>query len=253
MYDIKPLEEEWKKYHRKKRRPVYLFFFLLLGLLGGIFAFLNVKEFKIPNFSTQNSSKQSSDITTAKGGEVLLNDALYTLQVNKVEVIENIKPPVQMKVARNTVEPAPTLPIVDNIPVLEIIEKPKPRKKPKKVARKPKIIKDKPRKKMHLNIIESSSVSAYKDVEKRFYESRDTDDSLFLAKSYYRKGKYKKAEYWALQTNKVNSNIEESWIIFAQSKLKLGRRNEAISLLTNYLKRSNSNRIRSLLYKLKKN
>jgi len=111
----------------------------------------------------------------------------------------------------------------------------------------------KPRKKMHLNIVESSSVSAYKDVERRFYQSHDTDDSLFLAKSYFRKGNYNKSEFWALQTNKVNSNIEESWLIFAKSKVELGRTNEAIRILTNYVKRSHSSAANNLLNALKKN
>ena len=111
---------------------------------------------------------------------------------------------------------------------------------------------EEPRKKMHLDIIETTSVSAYKDVAKRFHQSHDTDDSLFLAKSYYRKGNYKKAEYWALQTNKVNDNIEESWLIFVSSKVKLGHKNEAIRILTTYIKRSNSAEARSLLYKIKK-
>ena len=105
---------------------------------------------------------------------------------------------------------------------------------------------------MHLNIVETSSVSAYKDVAKRFKQTHDTDDSLFLARSYYRKGNYKKAEYWSLQTNKINRNIEESWLIFAKSKVKLGRKNEAIDILTKYIKKSNSAEGKSLLNKIKK-
>ena len=249
MYDIKPLEEEWKKYHNHKRKPAYIFLFLAISVLAAIFTFLNLKDFEMPSFSMTNSDDKSIELKTMNKNSILLNDRLHTLQVKKEDIVENIKPPVQMEVMNKPMESVPTLPIVENIPIIEVLE----RKKPVKIYKKPKIKKDKPRKKIHLNIIESSSISAYKDVEKRFYESHDTDDSLFLAKSYYRKGKYKKAEYWALQTNKVNSSIEESWIIFAQSKIKLGHKNEAIDLLSKYLKRSNSNRIRNLLYKLKKN
>ena len=125
--------------------------------------------------------------------------------------------------------------IVEDIPIPENV----------KTIKEPKV-------KMHLNIIETTSLSAYKDVAKRFNQSHDTDDSLFLAKSYYRKGNYKKAEYWALQTNKVNENIEESWLIFAKSKVKLGRKNEAIRILTVYIKKSNSVEAKSLLDKIKK-
>ena len=41
--------------------------------------------------------------------------------------------------------------------------------------------------KMHLEIIESTSVTAYKDVEKRFLESHEIDDALFLAKAIIKK------------------------------------------------------------------
>ncbi len=106
------------------------------------------------------------------------------------------------------------------------------------------------RKKVHLEIIESTSVKAYKDVEDRFYQSEDINDALFLAKSYYRNGNYKKSEYWALQANRLDETIEESLLIFVKSKVKLGSKNEAISILTSYLKKSNSREAKKLLYQI---
>jgi tetratricopeptide (TPR) repeat protein len=101
--------------------------------------------------------------------------------------------------------------------------------------------------------METSSVTAYKDVEKRFSQSHDIDDALFLARSYYKKGNYKKAEHWALETNKVDPNMEESILIFVKSKIKLGRKNEAISILKSYLKRSNSQEAINLLHHIENN
>ncbi len=107
------------------------------------------------------------------------------------------------------------------------------------------------RKKIHIDIVETSSVTAYNDVEKRFLKSHDIDDALFLANSYYNKGNYKKAEYWALQTNKLDENIEESVLIFVKSKIKLGRNNEGISILKSYIERSDSEEAKKLLYQIK--
>ncbi len=251
MYDIKPLEEEWKKYKNKKRRPYYILAALLTIALIAMLAFMNKKEFTLPQMPsfTLNSEEEPA---LEPSSNILLDDSLTALQVKKTEIIEEIKPTVRLQAEENIETAVPTLPVVEDIPVLEEV---KPKKNVKKVYSKPvkkqrKV--EKPRKKMHLNIIESSSVSAYKDVEKRFYESHDTDDSLFLAKSYFRKGKYKKAEYWALQTNKVNQHIEDSWLIYAKAKVKLGRKNEAIRVLTNYVKMSHSQRAKNLLNKLKK-
>jgi len=252
MYDIKPLEEEWKQYKKNKKKPYFIFLIGLVLSLVSIVAFVNYKNLDIPRLSTVNSIEDLK-IKVKKESSVLLDDALLIVQVKEQEITENIKPIVKLAVEKTKVieNNIPTLPVVDDIPVLE------DKSKRKVVRKKPNIIKvsrqnvEKPRKKMHLNIIESSSVSAYKDVEKRFYKSHDTDDSLFLAKSYFRKGNYKKAEHWSLQTNKVNSNIEESWIIFAKSKVKLGQKDEAIGILTNYAKRTNSISARNLLYQLK--
>ncbi len=247
MYDIKPLEDEWTKYNNKKRKPIYVGVLLFAGMVVAVLTFYNLKEFSLPDFTINQSVV--SDIDTSN--RVLLEGKLTTLEINEPEVIENIKPPVEINVEKKIEESIPTLPIVENIPILEEVKKKKNTIIAYKKPISKKIQSDAPRKKMHLNIIESSSVSAYKDVEKRFYESHDSDDSLFLAKSYFRKGNYKKAEYWALQTNKVNKYIDESWLIFAKAKVKLGRKNEAIRLLTDYVKMSDSSEAKNLLLKLK--
>jgi hypothetical protein len=247
MYDIKPLEEEWKKYQKNKRKPYVLaifgiIVFLLLGLV-----FFKYRSFSFVNTLTSDK-KNSIRTDEMTQSTIILDEPLSKIQVRNIEKTEKIKPTVNMNISKE--ETIPTLPVVDDIPILE--EKPV-RKKPKYTRPIIRTIAKKPRKKMHLNIIESSSVSAYKDVERRFMQSHDTDDSLFLAKSYFRKGNYKKSEYWSLQTNKVNSHIEESWIIFAKSKIKLGHINEAIQVLKSYIKRSNSIKAKELLYRLKKN
>ncbi len=230
MYDIKPLEEEWKKYKKKKRRPWFVLIFSILIILLVSLTFLNYKEIDFIQFY----DKSKVESITNKSTTLLIDKALTTLELkktreNKVQQITELEAMTVMSNENGSIE------IVEDLPLSEDHG----------------TIKE-PRKKMHLDIIETTSISAYKDVAKRFHQSHDTDDSLFLAKSYYRKGNYKKAEYWALQTNKVNGNIEESWLIFAKSKMKLGRKNEAINVLTTFIKRSNSSEAKSLLYKIKK-
>ena len=244
MYDIKPLEETWKKYNKKRRRPWYILSIIGLLLIVTPFLFLKYNIIDLLKFNNDNSNVITIPVEK-KSDPVLINSALTKLATKKKKEkifteITDIKP--------NTVT------VEDNNPMDEekIIHTSTVKKIKKPIIKaKPKIVK-KSRKKMHLNIIKTTSVSAYKDVAKRFHESHDTDDSLFLAKSYYRKGNYKKAEHWALETNKVNGNIEESWLIYAKTKVKLGRRNEAIRVLMSYVKRSNSSRAKNLLYKIKK-
>jgi predicted Zn-dependent protease len=91
-----------------------------------------------------------------------------------------------------------------------------------------------------------------KSVEKSFAKSRSYRDSLYLANAYYKKGNYSKAQKWALITNDLNSKIEESWLIFAKSKAKMGHRKEAEHVLSSYISKTNSSKAKIVLKKIKK-
>jgi len=232
MYDLKPLEEEWERYHKKKKLPLYVGTFIgTLFIVGAMFT-LYYDTFSDKVIEKNIHKIENNDSVIIKGTVEITNNTSKQVVIKEVEntiieeEVEN-KKPIEM--------------IVDNIPILE--------EERKEIIKE--VENNKPRKKIHLNIIESSSLDAYKDVEKRFFKSGDVDESLFLAKAYYNKGKYKKSEFWALQTNKINSTIDESWIIFAQSKVKLGHKNEAISILRNYIKRTGSDLAKNSLLKIK--
>ena len=107
--------------------------------------------------------------------------------------------------------------------------------------------------KTQLNIIDTSSVVAYEDVEKRFSQSHDIDDALFLANGYFKRGNYVKSAYWALETNKLDADVEESIFIFVESKIKSGQVNEGISILRKYIKQSNSEEAKKLLFRIENN
>jgi len=209
MYDIKPLEEEWRKYHHRKHLSVYAGLLAFFLIASAIVWFLTREKAPIAHVVKESNVSKEVDAT-----------------VKKTILKENpkIEKPVDV--------------IVENIPMLENKEEQ---------------ILDKPHKKIKLNIIDASSVDAYKDVEKRFHMSRNIEDSLFLAKTYFRKGNYKKSEYWALQTNKLDSTIDESWIVFVKSKFKTGHKNEAINILKKYIKRTGSEQAISVLNTIKKN
>jgi len=238
MYDIKLLENEWKKYRKKKLKPWLLMGVGLIVLAMAGFFFLSNNKIDFSRFDTsfmmasnsassevENTDKTNSEIKS----NVLINNALNTLEIEKI---------VPDKV--NTVVKDSTNSFVD-IPILDGKQENSVR------------YGQKGRAKVHLDIVESTSVTAYKDVEERFAKSHEIDDSLFLARSYYKKGNYDKSEYWALETNKIDPNIEESILLFVKSKVKLGRKNEAISILKSYLKKSNSQEARNLLYRIENN
>jgi len=236
MYDIKPLEEEWQKYRKKKRRPLYMILMVLLLLVaaGALVKYKNIPLFVMDKNETLSSS-------TIKASDVLIDKSITELEVKKeLSALE----------ANETAEEKPgVITTSDNNPMdpgdVFIDEEVKHKKNAILTPKRKKV-------KLHIEMIDAQTPAAYKEVEKRFSVSPNPDDSLFLAKAYYKKSKYRKAAHWALQTNKLNGDIEESWLIFARSKAKTGHKNEAIRVLKEYAKRSNSVAAKKLLKKLKK-
>jgi len=81
----------------------------------------------------------------------------------------------------------------------------------------------------------------------RFKKNNNPALSLFVAKKYYELKDYNQAYNYALITNKINKDIESSWIIFAKSLMKMGKKDKAISTLKKYIKQSHSNTAQVLL------
>ena len=85
------------------------------------------------------------------------------------------------------------------------------------------------------------------DVINRFRTNKNPALSLFLARRYYDLADYANAYEYALRTNELDSNIEESWLIFAKSMVKLGKKEQALSTLKSYVKYSSSSRAQALI------
>jgi len=240
MYDMKPLEEEWLKYQTKKRKPWYLFFIFLILSLILIFLFINKSDIKLNRFSkffntiSMFNEEKLSSLEKDDAQFTLINTALTRLEIDKLHETPSLKD--------DTSNVATSTDLLVDIPILD-------EQNEKLISKNDDIH----RKKVYLDIIETTSLSAYEDVEKRFHQSHDIDDALFLAKSYYKKGNYSKAEQWAFEANKLDANLEDSFLVFVKSKMKLGQKNEVISILNQYLKHNNSENVRALLNKIENN
>ncbi len=237
MYDIKPLEEEWERYNKKRKRPLYIFMFIAL-LAIGIGTALKYSDL-LPLNMDKNSSK-----VKIQASDVLIDNKISKLEMHRKKVTDVAIPVNEIK------------PVVDNNPMDPgdvFVDKDENMGKTVKSVKRPIAAEEpKSRKKIHFEMIDANTPSAYKEIESRFAFAPDTDDALFLARIYYKNGNYRKAAHWALETNKLNGDIEESWLIFARSKVKTGQKNEAIRVLTQYTKKSNSTEAKKLLKKLKK-
>ncbi|MDD2451606.1 MAG: CDC27 family protein [Sulfurovum sp.] len=240
MYDIDRLEKQWSRYNKKRKRPLYISLFLLtlgIALAAGVYLNDTLRDSLIALLQ-----KDSRHQTVAAAEKLPPSEANVSVENEPMKSEEKANiPKVVIEVEPNPYDVASKEPVLEPVESLERVpeaksDSPKP---------------ESAHKKMHLDILDTSSVTAYKDVESRFYQTHDTDDSLFLARSYFNRGEYKKAEYWALQTNKVDNSIEESWLLFAHAKAKLGQKQDAIKVLKSYIIKTNSIEAKRLLEQIK--
>jgi len=262
MYDIPELERKWRKYKRNQIKKPLLYGLGALILIGGIGIiattyFSNVKENEIlkhvqrANNTQQSSGAQKSAIIITKTPitSQQTNTTLQTTTQTRQNPLIGAQPTVQTPPQQQSTEGIdlsnakivePKLP-KDDIRVIGFDNQEKKKVKadfngiviPQKSAQ---------------EIQEQEKIA---EREERFKSTQDPQDSLYIAKYYYKKGDYKKAETWAINTNNIDGDIEESWIIFAKARAKQGFRVDAIKVLQSYYDETKSPRAKELLDKLR--
>lgn len=85
-----------------------------------------------------------------------------------------------------------------------------------------------------------------------FQKSEEYEPALNLAKHFFGKEMFEKAVYWAKIASRKQPFQDRPWILFAQSKVRLGKVNEAINSLELYLQYYSSADVQVLLEKIKK-
>lgn len=98
-----------------------------------------------------------------------------------------------------------------------------------------------------IDITRKDSQEDIEAVIRRFNKNNNPALSLFVAKKYYEMGDYHNAYNYALITNNINSQIESSWLIFAKSLVKMGKKELAARTLQEYIQNSHSKSASRLL------
>lgn len=102
-----------------------------------------------------------------------------------------------------------------------------------------------------VNIERKNTQQDIYEIIKRFKKNNNPVLSLFIAKKYYELKNYKQAYNYALITNEINKDIDESWIIFTRSLVKLGKKDAAINILNQYIEHSHSNSAKILIKEIR--
>lgn len=236
MYDVNALEKKWKKYKNRQRLPwIGLAILVTVILISVIFRekFITMVSDKNKSGTHMVNVNKSAHITKESKNQINGNRQLAAKSTNDAESNQSA--------ARKNKQPMMTIEVSESGSIAE---------------------KEHKRKYIDIEVTDRETVKSQKSLkpkkhrsiqsaEKHFAQSGSYYDALYLARSYYKKGQYRKAQKWALITNDLNSHVEESWLIFAKSKAKLGQKREAMEILAVYSRKTNSGKAQKLLNQMR--
>ena len=235
MYDIPELEKKWRKYKRNQIKKPLIIGGSIIGVLG-IIAIITLTYFHFP----QKEPKAKVVPTVAK-----VKKETQPIVITKNEVMPPSKSN-EPTTPTETIDISKAKIITPNVPEEDVRMIGFDTKNEKSIQANNQDILIPSKKKKEIKELEH-----VKEVEERFKISQDPQDSLFLARYYYKKGDYAKAIDWAINTNNIDGTIEESWLIFAKAQAKMGHRVDAIKALQSYYDSTGSSKAKELLDKLR--
>ena len=255
MLNIPELEKKWLRYKIKSLLPYFAA--LVLFFIGAISGFYYV-------FHTKNDSKQPLEKKQKTPSTTKLKQQIH----NSVQPTKETTPHTQKRVLQPSMNFLHT--IQENSSKISYHEQKKYSKHatpapatPQTIYKKtpPHTQKEKEKEQQQYtqkNIVDTNQITIkrrdtkndIKEIIRRFKKNHNPALSLFVAKKYYELGEYKNAYNYALITNQINEDIEESWIIFAKSLVKLNQKQKAIKTLQEYVIFSHSSTAQILLHEI---
>ena len=249
MYDIPELEKKWRKYKKNQvKKPIIIGSVIAVLLAGSAVSIITYmkKHKEAPKHESVSKPVAVQTAPVAKNSNSQSSSAMIIQKVNKDgKPIKSANEPAQA--TANVVNKSNEVEIAKlNVPDDEVRVIGFDGKDKKKIKKKYEDILIP--KESEKDIAEKEKIA---QMEEDFKTTQDTKDSLYLARYFYKKGDYKKAESWAVQTNNIDGDIEESWLIFAKARAKQGFRTDAIKVLQSYYDETQSKKAKALLKKLR--
>jgi tetratricopeptide (TPR) repeat protein len=231
MYDVELLEKKWKRYRFKRRLP-WIGFILLIAIVS---TYVINREIIFKRVSKYFGDKNITKVVVAEEINCTLdNRTVVAVEDNLSD--EEYNQEIDRELAKNDI---PLKQDKKRVPSMEI-----------------EFTQERVHKRKYLNIVvtdrdrgqDSEMFDTLSIVEKRYNESKNYEDAIYLAEGYYEQKLYEKALKWALESNNLNSNSQDSWLIFAKSKARLGDWEAGEKILEAYLKENRSKEAENLLH-----
>ena len=252
------IENKWKKYKKRQSFKIFLIIIFVTIILLLLLAILNIlilksssvdanennlsKNTNITNIALSNSSSILTNMVNATDSDMnsinITNkidnpkeDDIKTSKIEtkntKKELVSSVKAP--KKELNNNIKPPASQNAVQNVDTAPIQPK-----KPNNI------------------LIETKEINNTDALINRFNATRNIVLAIMISEEFYEKSDYSNSLKWALIANDIDSKNEKSWIMFAKSKAKQGKTDEAMHALQVFISHSpNSNNAKSLLESLK--
>lgn len=242
-YEILELERKWQDFNNKRnRKKQALYFLILISILSVIFvSYETFKHFEQKDIKKQEivdlNLKKQVDELKQKAKQAKLK---FEADKNKTEeqmTKENLTP---MLIVPNKPNIQNTKQLISQAPEPTLIEEFDANQGEVKEEKQNKIFIES--KEMKLSIA---------SLKKKFESTNDIKFAISIAQEYYRQQDYKNAMKWAFTINNIDKDRVEGWIIFAKSKYKTGKKDDAINVLNTINKKQPSKSIDALLTQIK--
>lgn len=242
-YEILELERKWQDFNNKRnRKKQALYFLILISILSVIFvSYETFKHFEQNDIKKQEivdlNLKKQVDELKQKAKQAKLK---FEADKNKTEeqmTKENLTP---MLIVPNKPNIQNTKQLISQAPEPTLIEEFDANQGEVKEEKQNKIFIES--KEMKLSIA---------SLKKKFESTNDIKFAISIAQEYYRQQDYKNAMKWAFTINNIDKDRVEGWIIFAKSKYKTGKKDDAINVLNTINKKQPSKSIDALLTQIK--
>ncbi len=99
--------------------------------------------------------------------------------------------------------------------------------------------------------IETKNADPIDTLAEKYAKNPDAQTALALSELLYKKGSYQKALKWAINANSIDPKNERSWIMFAKSSYKLGRKQDALNALDNFARTNPSEAVKETISHIK--
>jgi hypothetical protein len=235
VLDIRNLERRWIKYKLKSYAP-HIVSAIIVTIMTLLLPFIWFDSKKNKSVSEVTSLISSTPKTTPTA-KVLNEESSTVLEpsMDFVHSFQSATPPLQTTAKMPQIIEKPSLEALPSVP---------------KTLNTPESVSSKNTPSLALNRNESKI--DIESIEHRFKETSNPSLGLFIARYHYDHGNYGEAYNFSLKTNALNSKMDESWIIFAKSLIKLGKIEQAKKTLQVYISESNSESARLLLESIEK-